>query len=254
MRVRTDDYDLGRINGRTRVFIAKPATAGRWPGLAFYSDIFQLGESTRRMAIRFASYGFVVAAPELYWRFEPPGTVFDFDDAGRERGLERTRAMSLADFDDDLATLHAHLLGRYDVVPQKLGAVGFCLGGHLAFRAAFAPETRATACFYPTGLHDGALGADVADSIARAGEIRGALSIAFGANDPHATEPQRDRIAAELAIAGIDARIETFDAEHAFMRDVGPRYDPQATDAAFASAIALFRATFAVEQHAAFAS
>jgi hypothetical protein len=37
---------------------------------------------------------------------------------------------------------------------------GFCIGGHLAFRAAFDPRIAATVCFYPTGLHNGALGAD----------------------------------------------------------------------------------------------
>ncbi len=253
MRVRMDDYDLARSSGRTRLFIARPEEEGRWPGLAFYSDIFQLGESTRRMAIRFASYGFVVAASELYWRLEPPGTVFAFDDAGRERGMECARATTLADFDDDIAAVRQHLLARTDVEPNALGAVGFCLGGHLAFRAAFAPEVGATACFYPTGLHDGALGAGVADSLARAREIRGALSLVFGDRDPHTTAAERDRIVADVAAAGVDVRVASFDAEHAFMRDVGPRYDAQASDAAFASAIALFRATLAPEQHRAFA-
>ena len=245
MRVRTEELDLARTTGRMRVFIARPEAAGRFPALAFSSDIFQLGESTQRMAIRFASYGFVVAAPEVYWRFEPPGTVFAFDDAGRERGLARAHDTSVADFDDDLAALHAHLLARSDVDPDALGAVGFCLGGHLAFRAAFAPDVRATACFYPTGLHDGALGGDVADSLARARDIRGALSLAFGTRDPHTTAAQRERIVAEMATAGVDSRVETFDAEHAFMRDVGPRYDAQAADAAFGAAIAFLRATFA---------
>ena len=47
-----------------------------------------------------------------------------------------------------------------------LSAAGFCIGGHLAFRAAFDPRVAATVCFYPTGLHDGALGADDAGSLA----------------------------------------------------------------------------------------
>ena len=54
----------------------------------------------------------------------------------------------------------------------SIGAAGHCTGGHLAFRAAFRPQVRATACWYATGLHDGKLGKDPdAGSLARAGEI-----------------------------------------------------------------------------------
>ena len=49
-----------------------------------------------------------------------------------------------------------------------LFVVGFCIGGHLAFRAAFDPRVAATVCFYPTGLQDGKLGADDPGSLARA--------------------------------------------------------------------------------------
>ena len=38
---------------------------------------------------------------------------------------------------------------------DRLSATGFCIGGHLAFRAAFDPRVAATVCFYPTGLHNG---------------------------------------------------------------------------------------------------
>jgi carboxymethylenebutenolidase len=69
-----------------RVMFARPTDDLPRPAIAFYSDIFQLTESTQRMALRFAGYGFVVAAPEIYWRFESPGTAYAFDDAGRDRG------------------------------------------------------------------------------------------------------------------------------------------------------------------------
>ena len=75
------------------------------------------------------------------------------------------------------------------VAPGKIGAVGFCIGGHLAFRAAFQPDVRATVCYYATGLHDGKLGQDAdAGSLARAKEIRGELLMIFGTKDPHVPE------------------------------------------------------------------
>ena len=52
------------------------------------------------------------------------------------------------------------------MAPGRIGAVGFCIGGHLAFRAAFQPDVRATVFYYGTGIHDGKLGKD-ADAEAR---------------------------------------------------------------------------------------
>jgi carboxymethylenebutenolidase len=71
MRVRTETVDLPRDGGVMRVFVARPDDDRRYPALAFYSDIFQMTESTQRMAIRFASYGYIVAAPEISSRPEP---------------------------------------------------------------------------------------------------------------------------------------------------------------------------------------
>src|SRR5439155_646596 len=123
-----------------------------------------------------------------------------------------------------------------------LGAAGHCTGGHLAFRAALLPEIRATACWYPTGLHDGKLGADPdAGSLARAEEIDGELLLIFGTRDPHTPEAGRETIRRRLEQAGTRLTWREYDAEHAFGRDVGDRYDPEVTDEAFAETVALFR-------------
>ena len=225
-----------------RVLLARPNDDLPRPALAFYSDIFQLTESTQRMAVRFAGYGFAVAAPEIYWRFEAPGTAYEFDDAGRDRGQACAKRMRVRDFDDDIEVLLAYLAGRPDINPKVIGATGFCLGGHVAFRAALSPRVRATACFYPTGLHDGELAGDgPADSLARAREIRGELLTIFGSIDPHTDAAGREIVKRGLDAAGIRHRISLYDAEHAFMRDVGARFDPSATDAAFTEAVELFR-------------
>jgi carboxymethylenebutenolidase len=242
MRVKTEFVDLPREGGVMRVMLARPVDDLPRPALLFYSDIFQLTESTKRTIVRFAGYGFVVAAPEIYWRYEVPGTAYAFDDAGRDRGQACAKRMSAHDFDDDIAALLAYLSGRKDVIAEQIGAVGFCLGGHVGFRAALSPRVKATALFYPTGLHDGDLAGDRdAGSLARAGEIRGPLLTIFGSVDPHTDAAGREIVKRCLDAAGIRHRISLYDAEHAFMRDVGARYDPSATDAALAESIAWFR-------------
>lgn len=225
-----------------RIFVAAPTADGKFPGVILYSDIFQLTGPMLRSCARLAGYGFVVAAPEIYHRIEPPGTPIPFDDAGRARGLNNAAKTSVAEFDQDCRTTLDYLSKHTKVAKGKLAAAGFCIGGHLAFRAALQPDVRATVCFYGTGIHDGKLGKDPdAHSLDRAGEIKGELLVIFGKLDPHVPKEGRDRIEAMLYQAGTKFRIKLYPAEHAFMRDEGPRYDPESTDSAFAEMVQLFR-------------
>src|SRR5438874_5468812 len=230
-----------------RLFVAAPKTeaARKFPGIIFYSDIFQLTPPMLRACARLAGYGFVVAAPEIYHRLETPGTVIAFDDAGRRRGLEDANKTQVSEFDRDCRAVLDFLAQHPLVSLSKLGAAGFCIGGHLSFRAALQPDLRATVCFYGTGIHDGKLGKDEdAGSLQRAAEIKGELLMIFGESDPHVPKEGREKIRAALQQAGVKYRVKVYPAEHAFMRDEGPRYDPECADLAFADMIHLFRSTF----------
>jgi carboxymethylenebutenolidase len=227
---------------RMRTFLAVPRAPGPHPGVVFYSDIFQLTGPTLRWCVRLAGHGFVVAAPEIYHRLEPPGTVLEFDDEGKQRGLRDAERTPVADFDSDIRAALSYLAAHDAVAGAPLGAAGHCTGGHLAFRAAMLPEVRATACWYATGLHDGKLGAEPdAGSLARAGEIGGDLLMIFGTRDPHTPEDGRETVRRGLEAAATRFSWRLYDAEHAFGRDVGDRYDPEATDEAFAETVNLFR-------------
>ena len=244
MVVNTDFMHLDVGGSPMRVFLAAPRDEARYPGILCYSDIFQLTGPMLRVCARLAGYGFVVAAPEIYHRLEPPGTAIPFDDEGRERGLRDASRTRVAEFDADCRATLDYLAAHPRVAPGQLAAMGFCIGGHLAFRAAMQPDVKATTCFYGTGIHNGKLGLDAdAGSLARAGEIRGELLMCFGRQDPHVPAEGRDAIERALAGAGVRANVKLYDGEHAFMRDEGPRFNPEATDQAFADMIALFRDT-----------
>jgi carboxymethylenebutenolidase len=203
-----------------------------------YTDIFQLTDSTLRTARRLASAGFVVCLPEIYPRSDLAGVALEFDDAGKEAGLAGAAGTTTEQFDTDRATVLSFMEQRTDIT--TLLAAGFCIGGHLAFRAAFDPRIAATVCFYPTGLHNGALGADAdAGSLARAEHIHGGLMIVFGSHDPHVPAEARVQIMSALYAAGLDdLELHVYSGgEHAFMRDVGPRHDPALTDLALNEAV-----------------
>jgi len=245
----TTGYADITVSGKAmRAFVAAPQLAGSYPGILFYSDIFQLTGPMLRACARLAGYGFVVAAPEIYHRLEPPDSPIPFDDAGRTRGLENAARTPVADFDADCRAVLDYLARHPAVAPGKLGAGGFCIGGHLAFRAALQPDVKATVCFYGTGIHNGKLGQDAdAGSLHRADEIRGELLLAWGARDPHIPEDGRAKIEETLRRSGVNFSQRLYAAEHAFMRDEGPRYDPEATDQAFSEMIGFYRRVFLAE-------
>lgn len=241
MIVHTEHVDLATGHGVMRCFVATPKAAGRHPGIVFFSDIFQLTAPMLRACVRLAGHGFTVLAPEIYCRSEPPGSVIPFDDAGRTRGMENAANTPVADFDANCRIALDHLARHPSVAPGQLGAAGFCLGGHLALRAALQPDVLATACFYPTGVHNGKLGRDAdAGTLQRVGELRGRLLLVWGEQDPHIPPAGRAAIEAALRASGTDFTQKVYQAEHAFMRDEGPRFDPAASDAAFAEAVAFF--------------
>jgi carboxymethylenebutenolidase len=245
MIVSTEYVDLSGPQRPMRMFVAAPAAVGKYPGILCYSDIFQLSGPMLRACTRLAGYGFVITAPEIYHRIEPLGDVIPFDDAGRTRGLEDAAKTPVAHFDEDRRAALDYLATHPRVAPGKLGAMGFCIGGHLAFRAALEPDVRATVCFYGTGIADGRLGLDRdAGSLGRAREIRGKLLMVFGSQDPHVPAESREAIDRKLREVGVDCSIKLYPCEHAFMRDEGPRYDPEATDLAFTDMIAHFRGVF----------
>lgn len=239
--MRTDFVDIVGAGGPIRALVAKPEkAAGALPAVIFYSDIFQLTGPHVRLAGRLADRGYLVLAPEIYGRFEPSGTVLDFE-RDRQRALDDSARVRVEDVDADRRALLAYLAGRADVDARRVYAAGFCFGGHLAFRAAYEPSVAAVACFYPTTVHADRMGASSpVDTLSRARELHAPLLLVWGTRDPHIPAEGRAKIHAALDAAGARYQIASFDAEHAFMRDEGPRYDPVATDAAFEAMLAFF--------------
>lgn len=226
--------------GPIRACVSAPAGDGPFPAVLFYSDIFQLTGPHLRLAARLADRGYLVLAPEIYGRLEPGGTVLDFE-RDRQRALSDASRVRVEEVDGDRRALIAWLTARSDVDPAGLFVAGFCFGGHLAFRAAYEPRVARVACFYPTTVHAETLGAsERVDTLARAAALHAPLLLVWGARDPHIPPEGRAKIHAALDAAGARYETATFDAEHAFMRDEGPRHDPAATDAAFERMIAFF--------------
>ncbi|HVW76176.1 MAG TPA: dienelactone hydrolase family protein [Alloacidobacterium sp.] len=219
--------DIPTKTGPMRTYLFHPAQEGRYPGILFYSEIFQLTGPIRRFASFLAGHGYVVAVPEIYHELEPTGTVLAYDQAGADKGNEDKYAKELASYDDDARVLIDYL-SSMSQCNGKLGTIGICLGGHLAFRAAMNRKILAAACFYATDIHCGTLGKGKQDdSLARASEIKGELLHIWGRQDPHVPLEGRMKIKARLDEIGANYQWLEVNGAHAFMRDEGYRYDPE---------------------------
>jgi carboxymethylenebutenolidase len=235
-----DSADLTTPTGLMRTYLVRPIGEGRYPGLVLYSEIFQVTGPIRRTAAMLASHGFVVAVPEIYHELEPAGTVLAYDESGAARGNQHKITKTLSSYDSD-ARAALDYLKTSPHCTGKLGVVGICIGGHLAFRAAMQPDVQAAACFYATDIHKRSLGHGMHDdSLDRIGKITGELLMIWGRQDPHIPREGRALIYNALSDAGAHFQWHEFNAAHAFMRDEGSRYDPAAARICYDMALELF--------------
>jgi carboxymethylenebutenolidase len=218
--------DIGTPSGPMRTYLFRPREAQRSPGIVLYSEIFQITGPIRRIATEVASHGYLVAVPEIYHEMEPAGTVLGYDEAGAGKGNAYKTAKEISAFDAD-ARAALDFLASHAACSGRLGVMGVCIGGHLAYRAALNPDVLATACFYATDIHSKSMGKGKSDdSLERAGDIKGELLHIWGRQDPHVPLEGRVKIHARLEEAGVNFQWLEVNAAHAFLRDEGPRYDP----------------------------
>ena len=232
--------ELATPTGLMRTHVSRPVAAGRRPGVVLFSEIFQRTAPIRRMASVLAGHGFVVLVPEIFHELEPSGSVLAYDPAGTERGNQHKIGKPVSAYDADARACLDHLLTRDDC-DGRLVTAGVCIGGHLAYRAAFDPRVRAAACFYATDIHKGSLGQGGDDSLARTGEIGGELMMIWGRQDPHVPDEGRARIQARLLETKRNFTWHELNGAHAFMRDEGPRYDPALALLSYRMMIDLFQ-------------
>lgn len=232
--------DLETPTGPMRTYVYRPKAPGRYPGLVFFSEIFQRTDPIRRTAALLAGHGFVVAVPEIFHDLERPGCEIAYDAAGADRGNADKIGRPVSAYDDDARAVLRFLLD-HPACNGKLGSIGICIGGHLSFRAAMNPEVLAAVCFYATDIHKGSLGKGGDNTLARMGELKAEMLMIWGRQDPHIPNEGRALIQKAMIEANVLFSWHEFNGAHAFMRDEGPRYDPALAMTCLRLAIDLFK-------------
>lgn len=218
--------DIDTPTGPMRVHVLRPDHPGPLPGVVMFSEIYQVTGPIHRTAALLAGQGYVVTLPEIYHAYEAPGVAYNYDAAGTERGNTLKTTKPLGAYDHD-ARAALDFLAKHPACNGRLGTLGICIGGHLAFRCAMNPDVQAGACYYATDIHSRSLGAGKNDdSLDRMDQIPGEMLMVFGRQDPHVPAEGRRAIYDAMTLADVDFTWHEFNGQHAFMRDEGHRYDP----------------------------
>lgn len=222
--------------GRLPAHLWLPA-AGRGPGIVLFQEIFGISDYVRRRAQDLADLGYVVLAPEMFWRSGDPGP-FGWD--AIDRAIAQTGALdwSKAVLDGAAAV---EFLRAHEAVTGGTGIVGFCFGGGLAFNVAAHLETDegggrgadAVVAFYASALRD----------------LVDAMTVAapslhhFGLADQYIDAGEVRRVEAVLTRQPETTFVTYEGADHAFDNPDGPLHHPQA------SALAWQRTTDWLAEH-----
>jgi carboxymethylenebutenolidase len=220
------------------VYLAKPEGAGPFPVVIVFEEIFGVNAHIRDVTERVAREGYLAVAPDIHYR-HAAGAEYKYDQEGMQKGMQLIAKLKQSEvFADTNATLSA-LRARKDVQGDKIGVMGFCIGGHLTFLVATTGEVRAAASFYGGGI--AAMGLGVPEpTVSRAGSIKGKIICLFGADDAMIPADQRNTI--EVALKDVRHEIVVYPgAGHAFFRDADPtKHRPEAAKDAWERVKRLF--------------
>lgn len=147
--VRTAWTRVPSTGGDFDAYLALPPS-GRGPGLLLLQEIFGVNAHIRGVAEQYALAGFTVLAPDLFWR-EAPRVELDYVGADRERALALMRTLTREQAVQDMTASLAALRARVECGP-RIGAIGYCMGGRLAFTAAALCDVDAAVCYYGGGI------------------------------------------------------------------------------------------------------
>jgi carboxymethylenebutenolidase len=187
--------------------------AGQGPGILLIQEIFGVGEYIRAVAGDLAALGYVVAAPDLFWRLKP-GHQAVHDEKGVAESLELGSRFDTEQGVDDAAAALERLAALPEVA-GGLGVIGFCLGGSIGYFLAARGQVDAVVSFY---------GSEVPGHVSALAQISAPIQFHFGGKDPYIS---RDQVARVEQAVGTSQNAEIHveeDAGHAFHNRKAPMF------------------------------
>ena len=208
--------------GEMSAYVARPANP-KAPALIVIQEIFGVNQVMRDMTDAYAAAGFLAVCPDLFWRIEPGVDITDKSEAEWKKAFALMNAFDGKTGVEDIAATISQV--RADPgCTGKVGAVGFCLGGQLAYLTATRTDVDAAVSYYGVGIEN---------LLGEADHLGHPLLMHIARNDQFVPPEAQAQIVARLA-GRPNAIVHLYaDRDHAFARPGGEHYD--AADAAKAN-------------------
>lgn len=132
-------------------YLAKPPT-GSGPGIVLLQEIWGVNAHIRAVAEQYALDGFTVLAPDIFWRLEQRVDL-DYNDNDTPKAMQLLQQLDLAQATQDVESAVDYLKGMPEVT-GGVAVMGYCMGGHLAYRAAATGRPDAAVCYYGGGIQN----------------------------------------------------------------------------------------------------
>jgi carboxymethylenebutenolidase len=179
-------------------YLALPP-GGRGPGLLLWQEIFGVNEHIQTVAEQYALAGFVVLAPDAFWR-QAPRVQLGYAGADRERALALMQAYTAADALADIAAAVAALRVRPEV-QGGIGTLGYCMGGRLAYLTAATAPLDAAVAFYGGGIQS---------QLDRAAAVSCPLQFHYAEKDDHIPLSAVEQVRQAMSSAGKSAEVHVY--------------------------------------------
>lgn len=201
------------------------------PGLVLIQEIFGINRGMRDLADWYASKGLVVICPDLFWRTEPGIELCDDNEADMKRAFDLyssfDESLGVSDCAAALAALRSH-----EACGGPVGAVGFCLGGKLAYLLAARHAPDAAVGYYGVGIEN---------ALDEAANIRCPLLLHFAASDQFCPPPMQEKLHKALDGHPSITIYDYAERDHAFARTGGQHYHAASAELANLRTLEHFR-------------
>jgi len=199
--------------GSFSAYLAVP-NSGSGPGILLIQEIFGVNQVMRDTADSLAADGYVVMCPDLFWRQEPGVQLSDQSEEDWARAMQLFEGFRADPAIDDLnATLEA--LRAHEACTGKVGCVGFCLGGLLAYLMACRSDVDASVGYYGVAIHE---------FIAEAANIKNPLMLHIAREDGFVPYELQEAMHAGLDGNPLATLYDYEGRDHAFARTGGEAY------------------------------
>ncbi|SLN20559.1 dienelactone hydrolase family protein [Oceanibacterium hippocampi] len=198
-------------------YLSLPAS-GQGPGVVVIQEIFGVNKVMRDIADTYAAQGYVALCPDLFWRIEPGISITDQTEAEWKQAFDLFQKFDVPAGVKDIQATISHLR-KQSACTGKVGAVGFCLGGLLAYLSATRTDSDASVGYYGVGIES---------KLDEAAKISRPLMLHIAGEDEYCGKEAQAQIH-----AGLDShsRVTLHDypgMNHAFARNGGAHYDSAA--------------------------